>query len=271
MRSVVRFMMCLLLSGFSLTGGALHADAQTESVRKERRLIIEGNKLYEDKKYREAAAKYQSALEANGSSAVATYNLGLTRMVLGSNPADTSEKARKLLDEGKSAMQSVAAMGQTHPELASRANYNLGNVAFNANDFAGAIQSYKEALRLNPGDDSARRNLRIAQLKQQNQDNNKDDNKDNKANQDNKDQNKDQNKDNKDQEQNKQDQNDQNRDQNQDKNDKQPPRQDQSGGINEQTADRILKAMENKENQTRGRVGNAQKAKGSNSRSNKNW
>ncbi|MDE5876324.1 MAG: tetratricopeptide repeat protein, partial [Muribaculaceae bacterium] len=147
MTGMLRFVMCLVLSGFGLAG-ALPSHAQTESVRKERRLINEGNKLYGEKKYREAAKKYESALEINGSSAVAAYNLGLTRMVLGSNPADTTEKARKLLEEGKNAMQSVAAMGQTHPELAAHANYNLGNVAFNANDYGGAIQSYKEALRL---------------------------------------------------------------------------------------------------------------------------
>lgn len=268
MTGMLRFMMCLVLLGCGFAG-ALPVHAQTESVRKERRLINEGNKLYGEKKYREAAKKYESALATNSSSAVAAYNLGLTRMVLGSNPADTTEKARKLLEEGKSAMQSVAAMGQTHPQLAAHANYNLGNLAFNANDYAGAIQSYKEALRLTPGDDNARRNLRIAQLKQQQNQDNKD-NKDNKdQNKDNKDQNKDQDQDNKDQDQNKQDQNDQNR--NQDKNDKQPPRQNQGGGINEQTADQILKAMENKENQTRGRVSNAQKAKGAHSRSNKNW
>ena len=77
MTGMLRFVMCLVLLGFGLAG-TLPSHAQTESVRKERRLINEGNKLYGEKKYREAAKKYESALEINGSSAVAAYCLVYT-------------------------------------------------------------------------------------------------------------------------------------------------------------------------------------------------
>lgn len=237
---------------------------QPESTRKERNYITEGNKLYNDGRYRAAIQKYQEALKINPSSAVARYNLGLSQIRLGSNPSDTTTTAKEMLESGKKAMQDVAALGGLKQDLAARANYNLGNVAFNAEDYSSALGFYKQALRLNPKDDSARRNLRITQLKlqNQNQDQNQDQNKDQ-----NKDQNQDQNKD-----QNKDQKQDQNQDQNQDKQDQNKDRQKQQPDINQQTADQILKAMENKENQTRARVTGQQgdKSTGKN-RSRKNW
>ena len=169
---------------------------QPESTRKERNYITEGNKLYNDGRYRAAIQKYQEALKINPSSAVARYNLGLSQIRLGSNPSDTTTTAKEMLESGKKAMQDVAALGGLKQDLAARANYNLGNVAFNAEDYSSALGFYKQALRLNPKDDSARRNLRITQLKlqNQNQDQNQDQNKDQNKDQ-NQDQNKDQNKD----------------------------------------------------------------------------
>ncbi len=156
-------------------------------------------------------------------------------------------------------------MGSVKPKLASMANYNLGNVAFNSEDYKQALGYYKQALRLNPNDDNARRNLRITQLKIQDQDDNQDQNQD-----------KDQNQQNQDKDQDKQDKQDQQQDQqDQQKQDQQNNQQQQPKpqDINQQTADQILKAMENKENQTRARVatGNqGDKSKGRN-RNTKNW
>ncbi len=208
--------------------------ANAESVRKERKLIMAGNKFYNDGQYRLAVRKYQEALKENSSSATGKYNLGLTQIRLGSNSSDTTAQAKALLQEGQKNLQAVAQMGSGKPKLASMANYNLGNVAFNAEDYQSALSYYKQCLRLNPADNAAKRNLRITQLKLQNQ--NQDQDKDQ-----NKDQEKDQNQ-NKSQDQQQQQQNQQN----------QPQEQD----INQQTADQILQAMENKENQTRARVGN---------------
>lgn len=233
--------------------------AQTESNRKERQAITEGNRLYNDGRYRAAMLKYREALEHNPSSAVAKYNLGLSQIRLGSNPSDTTQTAKDMLQKGSEAMEQVARYGGQKPLLASQANYNLGNVAFNAEDYKQALNYYKQSLRLNPDDAAAKRNLRITQLKLQNQNENKDDNK-------NQDQNQDQDQ--------QQDQN-QNQDQQQDQNqERQPPQtKDQNRqDLNQQTADQILQAMENKENQTRTRQGTnqAQEAKGRN-RNTKNW
>lgn len=233
-----------------------------ESNRKERNYITEGNKLYNEGRYRAAMQKYQQALNMNPSSAAGRYNLGLSQIRLGSNPSDTTQAAKDMLKKGCESMEQVAKLGGQKPNLASRANYNLGNVAFNSEDFSNALNYYKQALRLNPDDAAAKRNLRITQLKlqDQNQDKDKDQNKDQNEDQnENKDQNKDQ-----EQKQNP----DQNKDQQQNK-DQHYKQQD----INQQTADQILKAMENKENQTRARVGTGNQGDKSTGRdrSRKNW
>ena len=94
-------------------------------------------------------------------------------------------------------------------KVAENSYYNLGNIAFDRQNYTQSIEMYKSALRINPENDDARENLRLAQLKKQEQEQNKDKNKDKNKNKDkeqqdkDKDQNKDQNKDN--QDQNKQD------------------------------------------------------------------
>lgn len=262
-----RYIVILIAALFALPLLCLDIHAEkVESNRKERNAITAGNKLYNDGRYRAAMLKYQEALKMNPNSAVARYNLGLSQIRLGSNPSDTTQTAKDMLKKGCESMEMVSKLGSQKPDLAAKANYNLGNVCFNSEGYPQALDYYKQALRLNPDDAAAKRNLRITQLKMQNQNQDKDKNQDQ-----NKDQNQDQNKDqNKDQNQNKdQDQNkDKNQDQQQNKNQQQQPQD-----INQQTADQILKAMENKENQTRARVGNGSqgdKTKGQN-RSRKNW
>jgi tetratricopeptide (TPR) repeat protein len=227
------------------------ASAQ-KSTKQERNLITSGNQLYKQQKYAEAAADYQAALTANPSSAEARYNLGLTQLRLSSAKNIDEKEKDEYKKQASDNLSSVASLGSSKPKLASMANYNLGNNAFNTEDLTKAIEYYKQALRLNPNDGDARRNLRIAQKKQQQNQNNKDQNKDN---------NKDQNKD------NKQDQNQQNKNQDQDK----QQNQDRSQ-LNQQTANQILQAVENKENQTRARV-NAygDKSTSQNRSGRKNW
>ena len=199
----------------------------------------------------------------NPSSAAGRYNLGLSQIRLGSNPSDTTSAAKEVLKNGCTSMEMVAKMGSRKPDLASKANYNLGNVCFNSEDYKRALDYYKQALRLNPDDAAAKRNLRITQLKMKNYNQDKNDDKD---------QNQDQNKDeNKDQENNQNNQQNQNQDQKQDQNKNE--NKNQQPDINQQTADQILKAMENKENQTRSRMGTGNqgdKSTGRN-RSRKNW
>ena len=154
------------------------------------------------------------------------------------------------MDNARTNLSAVASQAKEKPGLASKANYNLGNLEFNVKDYKKAIEYYKQALRIDPNDNSARKNLRIAQKQLQNQD------------QDKQDQNKDQNQDqqNQDKDQNKDQNQDQNKDQNQQNQnqDKQDQKQKENN-ISQQTANQILQAIDNKENQTRARVNRANK------------
>jgi len=236
--------------------------ASAQSVRAERKLITEGNKLFTERKYVEAARKYEEALGVNSSSAVGRYNLGLAQIRQVSNPQDTAPKVKSLLDMARKNLSSVASLAKDKPGLASKANYNLGNLEFNTKEYKNAIEYYKQALRINPDDESARKNLRIAQKQMQNQDKNEQN-----QNQDQKDKNKEQDKNKNDNQDNNQDKKDNNQDRNKQKEDK------KDNGISQQTANQILQAMDNKENQTRVRVNRAnkgEKANGSGS-SRKKW
>ena len=240
------------------------------STKKERNHITKGNKYYEEGKFKEALKQYQDAIDENPSSVVGRYNLGLSEIRIGSNPNDTTEAAKKMLESGIKNMQQVANLGNRRPDLASKASYNLGNVAFNSQDFQKAIDYYKQSLRLDPNDENARRNLRIAQLKiqdNQDQDQNQDQNQDQQDQE--QDKNEDQQDQNQDQEQN-QDQQDQ--EQNQDQNQEQDQQDQPQNSLNQQTAEQILNAIENKENQTRARVAgqNAEKSRQRN-KNRRNW
>lgn len=237
-----------------VSSGVFTADAST---RKERQLVSKGNKLYTERKFVEAASVYMEALKENPSSASAKYNLGLSQLRQVTNPADTTPKNRQLLENARKSFSEVAARAKDRPGIAAKANYNLGNLEFNTKEYAKAIEYYKQALRIDPNDNNARKNLRIAQkqLQQQNQDKNKNQNQD---------QNKDQKDQNKDQDQNKDKQ------QPQDKKQEQQPKEQK---INQQTAERILQAMDNKESMTRARVNKASKGEkaGAAGRAVKRW
>lgn len=224
-----------------------------QSVREERLLIKEGNALFGEGKYLESAAKYKQALEINPSSAVGHYNLGLSQVKQVKNLKDTTQAVLSLVDNATTNLRAVASMAKEKKDLASKANYNLGNISFGRENYKEAVDYYKSALRLNPDDENARKNLRIAQkkLQQQNQDKNQDNQKQNDR-------------------QDKQDQKQDKQDQQQDKQDQQDKQKDNN--INNQTADQILNAVNNKEAATRSKY-NASKAeqKEAAGKSVKNW
>ena len=223
---------------------AVATPLSAQSTRAERRHINTGNRLYEQNKFVDAQREYQAALKANPSSAVATYNLGLSQLRQIKNLKDTTSKNSPLRKEAVSNLSAVANMAASKPGLAAKANYNLGNMEFNSENYKGAIDYYKQSLRIDPSDERARKNLRIAQKKLQQQQQNQ-------QNQDKKDQDK-QDQDKKDQQQ-KQDQKQQKQDQKQD--------QEKQQQISPQTSQQILQAVDNKENAVRARVNKANSGK----------
>ena len=262
MKTLITALALALLS----TAPALAAEGKADtSTRRERNLIVDGNRLFRDKRYADAEVAYKKALEINPNNETALYNLASSYLRQDASPQSESFK------EAVSILGSLAKQAEDI-SIAELSFYNLGNVAFNAGDYAGSIEQYKNALRRNPDNDKARENLRLAQKRleeQQNQNQDQNQNEDKQDQQDKQDQ-KDQ-KQNKDQDKN-QDQNkdkDKDKDKDQDKHPQQPQQQDKQqqqqqpqpqGGISQQNAEKILKTMENEENATRQRV-NAERQK----------
>lgn len=247
----MKHIILIILLATAILPAAAKEDTKDTSTRKERNFIREGNKYYEEKRFADAEVAYRKALEENAASEIAMYNLA-TSLIRQSGSANPNE-GNNPVAEAQTLLQNVAQSAQDI-SVAENAFYNLGNMAFNQQQYDQAINMYKGALRKNPDNDKARENLRLAQLKKQQQEQqqqNKDQNKDQDKQDQNQDQqqqqNQDQDKD-KDKDQDKQDQNQQKQDQNQ-----QPPQQ-QQGGISDANADKILKAMENEENATRRKV-----------------
>ena len=235
------------------------------STKKERNYIRQGNEQYTENHYRDAEVLYKKALELNPSSEIAQFNLASSLMKQsGSAQADSPNNP---IVQADSIFKNLA-QNAVNKKVAENSYYNLGNISFDKQDYAQSIEMYKSALRINPENDDARENLRLAQLKKQEQEQNKDKNKDkNKDNQQQKDkdnkQNKDQDKDNQDQNrQDKQDQNKDKQDQSQNQQQNQPQQKQnkqQSQGISDANAEKILKTMENEENVTRRKVNELKK------------
>ncbi len=253
---------------------------ELESNKAERNFIREGNKLFANGDYADAEIQYSKALQANPSSAIAAYNMGLA-LAKQAAPNDSTG----IIERADSLFEHAASL-TTDKKLRMMAFYNKGNLAYNAQHFDKAIDNYKNALRAVPTDEESRYNLRMAQLKlqeqqqqQQNKDNNKEQNQDqNQQNKDQNQQNQDQNQDQQNQDQNQQnqnqnqDQNQQNQDQqnqqqnqqNKDQQQQQNQQQQQQGGqknqqgqavkMNDQSVQQALKAIQDKEKETQQRI-----------------
>lgn len=244
----------ILLAAVSVS--AVHAEekAPDTSTRKERNYIREGNSLYNDKRFADAEVLYRKAIEENTASETALYNLAAS-LIRQAGSADPNQDNNPL-GEAQGLLQNLA-QGARDASLAEKAFYNLGNMAFNTQQYEQAINMYKGALRKNPDNDKARENLRLAQLKLQQQQNQDQQNQDQNQDQQNQDQDQKQDQQNQDKDQN-QDQQDQQDQQKKEENKQQQPQQ-QQGGISDANANKILKAMENEENATRRKVQEQQK------------
>ncbi len=252
----------LLLSALIILSFVFYAPAQdTHSTRKERNHIRSGNKAYNENNFAEAEVAYRKAIEENMLSETARFNLA-TSLIRQSGSADPNNE-KDPVAEATNILKSLAT-GAEDRDIAQKSYYDLGNIAFHAQNYQEAINMYKGCLRINPDNDQARENLRLAQQQLQEQQNNQDKNQDkndqqkdqDKQEQDKQNENKDEQKNN---DQNKDEQNKQDKEEeqgNKEKNDKQKEDnpQQQQGGISDANAAKILKTMENEENATRKKV-----------------
>lgn len=245
----------LLMVGAGISGCSSKEEqpaTSRPSTKRERNYMKEGKSLFDKQRYAEAEVNFKKALGENPDNARAQFNLASS--YLKQRGEDLSNKGDSLIRQADQIFAQTA--GNPDVELAELSFYDRGNIAYKGEDYAAAIEMYKNALRRNPENNQARENLRLAQLKKQEQDQNKD-NQQNKDDQQNQDQNQDQQ-----QQQQNQDQQDKNDEQDKDKqqdqqqqqDQKQQQQQQQQGGLSEQSAAQILKAMDDKESATRMKV-----------------
>jgi len=214
----------------------------------EKGYVKNGNDLYQQKKYKEAAESYSKAVEKKNGSVEGQFNLG-----------DAFYK-QKQFDKAGEQFNKIAESGG-NKSVTARAYHNLGNTLLENKKLEESIEAYKKSLLNNPKDEETRYNLAYAQeqlKKQQQQDkNNKNQNKDNKQNQDKKDQ---QKKDDKDQDKDK-------KNGDQQKKDQQQPQPDK---LSKEDAQRMLDALNNDEKQTQDKLKN-KKVKGTGGKILKDW
>ena len=129
-----------------------------------------GNTQYETGNFIDAEINYKKALAENADLLEAQFNLG-----------DALVKQERF-DEALEAFDKVSASTENQ-KLKANALHNKGNVLLSQQDLEGAIESYKDALRVNPKDHETRynyayvKNLLDQQQQDQNQEQNDDDNK----------------------------------------------------------------------------------------------
>ena len=237
---------------FVMMCSAFSANAQTD-----RQFIRSGNKYYRAEQFDKAEIEYKKALERNANNPEALYNMGCAKMM-------QSNDSVALDFFGK------AAGFQKDKKRKAQVFHNAGVIQQNHQDYANAIEMYKESLRNDPSNDQTRYNLALCQalLKKQQQNQQKQDQQNqDKQNQDKQNQDK--------QNQDKQNQDKQNQDkQNQDKQNQQGNNQDSNAprqsDLDKENAEQLLNAAKNQERATQEKVNSYQMRRRNSSRQ-KNW
>ena len=226
----------------------------------ERSLVRRGNRDIEKERYHDAEIKYRKALEENRLMEEAGFNLG--------NSLYLQDKYQ----EADSQYFDIASR-EKHDSLKEASYYNLGNSFYKSEQYDGAVQAYKQALRINPDDEDARYNLAMAQKKLkdsegQNGGQNQDQQNQNQQNQNQQNQNQ-QNQ----QQQNQDEQQGQEQQQQQGQQDEQQDGEQQEAqqmNISKDDAERMLEALKNNEQKTLQKVQES-KTKGQKVKIDKDW
>ncbi len=112
------------------------------------KLFLQGNKLYAEKKYEEAAAAYEEAIKLSPAQWGYYFNLGL---------------AYKKIQKETEALQAFIKAQELNPESFS-ANKELGEALARQGDFGQARVYYEKAVALSPDDPDANYNLGVCWL-----------------------------------------------------------------------------------------------------------
>ena len=117
--------------------------------------IAAGNQAYAAQDYETALQRYTAAQAQARGQVEPAYNAANTYY-----RQNVPDQARQILEQ---------TLTQPHNAIAEFVHFNLGNIAFNAQQFDAAIAHYEEALRLQPDDQAAKHNLELALLQQEQQ------------------------------------------------------------------------------------------------------
>lgn len=213
--------------GMLLPGGEVHGQIN--------RYLQQGNKFYEQGKYKEATEDYAKALKKDPTNLPGMFNLG------------NSLYQQKKYDESRKVMANTEKIAKDKNGKAA-ANYNIGNSYMSQQKWEDAVEAYKKTLKNNPQDADAKYNLSYARQmlkKEQEQNKDKQDKQDKQDQKDQKDKDK-QDQQKKDQQKDQQDKQDQkdNKDE-QDKDQQQP--QSQPSKLSQQQAEQLLNALQQQE------------------------
>lgn len=136
MKSVVLIFLLVLSSSMSF--------GQDEDAWRD--TLIMARKAYEKKNYSEALKYYESTQK------IAPDDIDLSdEMAQSAYKARDFERAEKIYQQGSSTKMSKRQRGD--------AMHNMGNAQMRQENYEGAVESYKEALRNNPNDEETRYNL----------------------------------------------------------------------------------------------------------------
>lgn len=256
-----RYIIYMLVS-FVMMSYVTSAQAQSKD---DRWHIRQGNRHFRQGRVDDAATEYLKAMEIDSLNPQAIYNRGRAILQKGNLQAADS-------------LFLVATRLENNPIRKAMSWHNIGWTYQSQEKYQEAIEAYKEALRNNPHDEETRYNLALCQWQLKKQQNDNKDQQDQNNQQDNKDKNQDQDKQ---KDQDKDQQQKQNQDQNQDKDngnqDQDNHNQNQQGEgqqsqpqMSEQNMQRMLDAVNRKEQETQEKLGRAKSARRSRALD-KNW
>ncbi len=139
--------------GILVLGLCFHGQSYGQSATNE---IFRGNQAYLKSQYDQAENSYLNALKLSGDNPTASFNLG--------NTLYRKNQTDQAVDSYEKTIQNA-----TDPDMKEQAWYNRGVAYQKAKKLPECIQSYENALMLNPNDQEARQNLERALQEQKNQ------------------------------------------------------------------------------------------------------
>ncbi|MGM9787349.1 MAG: tetratricopeptide repeat protein [Candidatus Cryptobacteroides sp.] len=211
------------------------------SAQSEKKEVRRGNSDYKKENYKDSEIHYRKALVQDSTSFAATYDLANT--LYQQRDYEGADNTLKKIEE--------EATDSPH---ASKYYFNKGNTDLQKQDYAAAVEDFKQSLLRNPADIQAKESYIYAKKMLDNQ---------NQGGQDGEQNQQDQKQDDQKQEQNQQDQQ-----QNQQDQQNQQPQEQQ---ISAQQAQQMLKAIQAKEKETQEKVEKMKAEKAKSRQKEKNW